>query len=842
MSQPWQQITWGGKEPWRGLLRRRLRYEENPRYATEAQNVDLFGGALSKRIGTSLLTGLTGFCLTTTSSSVLQVASGSTTGINDGVDTIRVWEFADRNNPGISETRTVSSHTGTSITLSSALGFTPAIGAAWLITHPLNGGARVNGLFQATFRDGTQVLLGQAALALFDVAVNATALTEHYPTTTVDVTWTLTTTGTLTSVQGLEIGDWIRLSDAGVGGTLLMTRITNLNPGPRIITISPPADSSHKPNSGTTAVTFLPLRQATDTHFAQYANITHVAQVQPNSAIPLTAAPVVPTKYIRSLPAGVGIYRHGIKPPVTSVGVGAASPVGPSITGTYTYRLKFRCSQTGQESEPSPVSSSVSPSAQQVNVTSIAISVDPQVDKKRLYRTTDGGAGVWFFLTELANATTTYTDTTADVALSSTQMREFLDNPISDTVSVIAPWTQANRLLGIDGTTRRTDPATGLELSVGGFLRFSDQPDSATGFLKGESWPVDNTIFVGYDDGDALVGFMSFYDQVLVFKERSIWRVTGIPPNLTIEPVVFRNDRTGIGALNQKSVVMGENEVYLSAQDGVYMIDRYMGVASGLQGHLVSREIEDVYANLDRTRKASSHGVYLRQRRRLMVWIPQVTSTASEELDTALAYQVDGTVPGDPLGWVPQQYVKQSAGLEIPLQASASAVATTTGPDVVYIGDVDGNVTQLDANESSQAGDWGIFEVEAFWRSIPTGFAGAGVPVRVRGVSVMSVGIRNTTGEPDASVILSAIGAFSGSPDVQWKLFKDLETVGPTQVEQGVEKRYIGLTRGSTIALDLTHNGALMGYRVRQVGLWYQALPAAAMPVAALQVDAVDYT
>lgn len=88
----------------------------------------------------------------------------------------------------------------------------------------------------------------------------------------------------------------------------------------------------------------------------------------------------------------------------------AAGAAG-SLTGTYKVVYTFvrkDGSKIAHESNPSPASNTVSVTAQQINISNLEVSGDPQVTHKRIYRTTNGGI-IYLFDQEVTNATTTAT-------------------------------------------------------------------------------------------------------------------------------------------------------------------------------------------------------------------------------------------------------------------------------------------------------------------------------------------------------------------------------------------------------------------------------------------------
>lgn len=797
---------------------------EDPRFASSAQGVELLGEAVSARLGTRIINGVLAYCRTGSTSSALKVDDTARFAVTDVVQVF--------SNPmvggGFDGSRSITaiapaSGAGT-LTLNGALSFTPTadVSVVQVIRGPAQTGlpTRMDALAQMTFRNETQVILATAGTKLWRVDSSTGLmpfLTALLPNTTVDVNWGSATSGTLTSVQGLQVGDWIFVSNAGATGNRY-GHVVSIVVATRTITVDAAFPFGSNPTTTTSVVIFCPRDNAGNATFLQYGNVGHVAFAQPAGA-PTTTFPTPPQKIVVTGSASTAtVYRHGIKPPVSAMTVGNSGTGITLVTGR-TYRIKFRNSVTGQESEPGPVSASTGPvTNKQIDLTLIPASVDPQVVFKRIYTTTDGGAGVWFFLAEIANVSTSYADTTPDTALSTTPMREFLDNTISDTVSVIALWPQANRLVAID--------------RVNNLVQYSDQPDFATGRLKGEAWPVNNTIFVSYDDGDQLVGLAAFYDALMVYKRRSVWRITGIPPNLTIEPLIFRADLTGVGAFSQQAIAVDENEMLFAAQDGVYLVNRYAGVQAGFQSQRITNPIEDRWTVIDTAQQANAHAVYYRQRRQFRLWVPFTDDVgAVENMGEPLVYQFDTTLSGESGGWTTftfREATAPSGGRYTVLEATASAIIRSSGaPDATYVGTSTGLILQLDS--TLDAGDCGIIPYFLLYTTIPVAPAGVGIPARVRAVDLV---IDESTPALDLFVRVFQDGSQFPGPGI-----------GLPLVALKERYRLVLLARGSTLALSLSSpaTGFPGGLRLLQGVLWSQALPAAAASATMVQSVATTY-
>ena len=93
------------------------------------------------------------------------------------------------------------------------------------------------------------------------------------------------------------------------------------------------------------------------------------------------------------------------------------SGAGSGAIGTFPHVYTFYDTINGVESAPSPASTSLSnPHDHYMTISAMAISTNPNVTHKRIYRTVTGGA-TYYRVATITNVTTTYNDTTLDAAL-----------------------------------------------------------------------------------------------------------------------------------------------------------------------------------------------------------------------------------------------------------------------------------------------------------------------------------------------------------------------------------------------------------------------------------------
>ena len=146
-----------------------------------------------------------------------------------------------------------------------------------------------------------------------------------------------------------------------------------------------------------------------------------------------------------------------------SVALGGAG----ALTGTYRWVYTFYDSTSGWESSPSPISAALTPSAQDVDLTSLPTTADREnVTDKRIYRTLLTNEEPFFLSGSVTLATTSYTDNVTDANLTTQAPLDGDHDEAPDGVYIGATW--ANRVflakdnalwhsLEYDGNLRRLE-------------------------------------------------------------------------------------------------------------------------------------------------------------------------------------------------------------------------------------------------------------------------------------------------------------------------------------------------------------------------------------------------
>lgn len=147
------------------------------------------------------------------------------------------------------------------------------------------------------------------------------------------------------------------------------------------------------------------------------------------------------------------IERVGYPAPSSAITFSTAAG-GLSPQYGYKWMFTYYNSTTGKESDWSPISAdSGAQTSKQFNLTITTASPNSSADKKRIYRTLDGG-DTYYFVTDIAIATGSYSDNTADASLGVEAPTQY-DNGLPPATSFLITAFNS-RLLWVDAS----NPAT----------------------------------------------------------------------------------------------------------------------------------------------------------------------------------------------------------------------------------------------------------------------------------------------------------------------------------------------------------------------------------------------
>jgi len=331
-----------------------------------------------------------------------------------------------------------------------------------------------------------------------------------------------------------------------------------------------------------------------------------------------------------------GLLSWGFDSPTTAPSVGA--PIGAgSITliSGRNYFLVFENPITGHFSDLSPVSASTGPlTSKNIPLSNLEVSTDPQVTKKRLLGTLDGGDQTTLYeIAQLDNSTTTYTDSTSDTVLVTNNI--FLntdDFGVEHGVSNNDPPPP-----GLTFITKHRGRLYGLLNETLYFTKALDEVLSSTGTVCGrweECWPPANTL-----DASSVTetgrGILSDGNTLYIGTERHIWRLDGDGPQNFSKPEVIFNE---VGIINQDcwQVVFAEGKpvgmIWLTP-------DLRVILSNFSEYHDIGTPIQDVLNTINLSASANIWGAFF-SKGSYDIYILAIPTGSNTDPDTLCIYDL----------------------------------------------------------------------------------------------------------------------------------------------------------------------------------------------------------
>ena len=217
------------------------------------------------------------------------------------------------------------------------------------------------------------------------------------------------------------------------------------------------------------------------------------------------------------------------------------------ISSTNSYKVTYKNSTTGHESNPSTVSADIAVSSKKIDLSGMTASTDPQVDKKRIYRT-DLSISTWNFVAEIDDTATTYTD---DIAIGSLGDSIETDNDEPGAMTILAG-PVFNRLFG-----------AGI---VKNLLRWCKPYED--GKSRGECWPALNELEVGSLE-DTIVDLIAAFGALVIPCAEHWYRLAGT----TSATFNIVNTRAHRGLASFHGWAMTPGGAMFIGLDGLYVFD-----------------------------------------------------------------------------------------------------------------------------------------------------------------------------------------------------------------------------------------------------------------------------
>lgn len=248
-----------------------------------------------------------------------------------------------------------------------------------------------------------------------------------------------------------------------------------------------------------------------------------------------------------------------LNPAKPSAAPTAAVGTAGVLTGAYQYAVSFIRKDANDniitESAMSPLSASVTASADKIELTSIPVSTETDtVTGRRLYRTLSGGT-ILFHLADIDdNSATTYSDNNADASLSILPENEHRTEEVpgtnaSDTYKLRLVVSWKNRIWGLSTDPKQQDAI--LYTEDGLVYRWGNELSA---------YPVGQ-------DRHGVVGLAPRRNELGVLKRDGLWQITG-DSDASFSIVQIAIQRAGCVA--PRSIVTVNDEVFWLGPDGCY--------------------------------------------------------------------------------------------------------------------------------------------------------------------------------------------------------------------------------------------------------------------------------
>lgn len=371
---------------------------------------------------------------------------------------------------------------------------------------------------------------------------------------------------------------------------------------------------------------------------------------------------------------GTTVYDYGIQAPASAPTLALGGAGNPN--GTYQFRVSYRRDGSGLDpghvGSMGTVSATISPVNQQVNLTAIPVSGDPQVTSKDI-QVLIPNTGLWFTFTNIPNATTVATYN------------------LLDSAAVLLP----------QGFTDHDPPPAGCYLME----KHKDLVFLSDG--KNLWWTPTDTFeaFSSFarqshafetDDGTLITGLRSM-DDLVVTKQRSIFLRSGDDVNYSVQCKV-----RGHGFLARHSLVVDGGTLLGFANDGFRMFD-------GTNSQRISNNIDNLLFNDDLQKVLYSPEapnirgtIYSNNETRMILWTIPTAATVSAKIFTYFPEFITADVEEETvLSTLHQKYVGSwSIWDAVDARTIFTGLNLASSFDELFIGGRTGRLAQIDVGHT----------------------------------------------------------------------------------------------------------------------------------------------
>jgi len=288
------------------------------------------------------------------------------------------------------------------------------------------------------------------------------------------------------------------------------------------------------------------------------------------------------------------------------------STVSLALSGTYDYVYTYFNKTWDIESGPSPAASEVEVTNESIILTAFDTTSDTQVTEIRVYRRKVSAGEELHYLVDsipLLGTAMTFTDSISDNSVSQIITAPTFDGT-PDRCFLIAFYKDRMWYADFENsTTGERNPHLVMFSDVG-------RPDivSPENFIR----------IGGNDSGNRITALVPYLQNLVIFKDRSVWILQGdSPDNFEVQMVA-----PDVGAVSHRSIVQVEDLLFFATRRGPYTFD-------GSKVTYLGREVERTWGKISGS-KLEDISIADDQRRGLIYFLLPVEST--ENLNTILCF------------------------------------------------------------------------------------------------------------------------------------------------------------------------------------------------------------
>lgn len=248
-------------------------------------------------------------------------------------------------------------------------------------------------------------------------------------------------------------------------------------------------------------------------------------------------------------------------------------------------------------------------------------------------------------------------------------------------------------------------------------------------------------IDIDKDSGDVITGLIEFQDAIIVFKERSVWKVTLAYSDGLVIPTVTLIVR-GVGCVSHRTIKHVENDVFFLSRKGVFTLGneaQYLG--NVLRTNEISAKVRPLFETLTPAQLSQACAVYHMNKYRL-----SYPTGSSGKNTKEIVYDRER------LAWMgPHSYPAVPAVYEV--------YYNTDNEEVLVWGDSDDNfVTEMSGGVSNDKG----VKIQTALLTKKTAFKN---PFRFKKVKELYTNWRNVFGSPFVNILLETRDGSFGSAE-----------------------------------------------------------------------------